>query len=291
MTGPGILDHRAAPRGGGTFGARPDRILLAALAAAVGLASQARAGETRCWIDKGGLVASARFGDIAGDFLIDLSAPDSQLQDTRAAMAGLEGASATRTLAIAGQTVPDFTMGIADLDARTRRFDTVINGVLGADLMRRFILGIDPAPCRLRLGHGRPHPLPGGVRLRLGDGGDGVPRVAAAITDGRRLRVDDLAIDTADWAGRLGDARPAASPPPGDAARPAPTARLRALELAGRLFEQVPVDTPATGTGATAPGPSGEAIGMAVWSRLRLRLDIQDGWLDVAPRTDAGGRR
>jgi hypothetical protein len=212
--------------------------------------------------------------------VIDLSAPASQLHITRAQMDGLDGPAATRTLTLAGQRVGGFTMAIADLDARTGRFDTVINGVIGVDLLRRFTVEISPSPCRLRLFRTRAPRLARRVRLPLSNLG-GAPLVSALVTDGTRVRTDVLAIDTAQWISRIDGARlsrPPPTPPAGPASHGealAPPIRLRALEVAGRLFEQVPAEI----AGQDAP----EAIGMAVWSSVRLRLNIQSGWLDIAP--------
>jgi hypothetical protein len=268
------LDHRVRrrPRTGEVGGVH----LILALAI-LACATSLRAGETRCWIDKGALVASAAFGDIAGDFLIDLAAPVSQLHDTRAGMAGLSGPSATGTLALAGARVPGFTLAIADLDDRTGRFDTVITGVLGADLWRRFTVEIDPAPpCRLRLSRRRGSRLPRSTRLSLAPGG-GPPLIPAILADGTHVRAETVAIGTAQWSSRIGGAT---------LSRPAPAARsgietpirLRAFEVAGRLFEQIPVET----TAPDAPRAT-SVIGLAVWSSWKLRLDIHSGWLDLAP--------
>jgi hypothetical protein len=235
------------------------------------LACGARGGETRCWIDKGALVAPAAFGDIAGDFLIDLSAPASALHVTRAREDGLEGEAATRDLTIAGRRLSGITLPIVDLDAHTARFDTTINGVIGADVLRRFVVEIDPSPCRLRLLRRGGARWAGSVRLPIREAG-GRPLVPARVTDGVRVRSGLFALATAEWttqvAGRL--ARPQA------AETPAPV-RLRAVEVAGRLFEQVPAAAPPLGS----DGAIG-AIGVAVWSQWRLRLDVRHGWLDLA---------
>src|SRR5271168_3220033 len=87
-----------------------------------GSATAASAGETRCWIDNGALVAPAAFGDIAGDFLIDLSAPRSELHGTRAQSDGVVTPTATGELVIAGQRLPAVTLEVADLDHRTASF-------------------------------------------------------------------------------------------------------------------------------------------------------------------------
>jgi hypothetical protein len=226
-------------------------------------------------------VAPAAFGDVAGDFLIDLSAPASVLHVTRAQEDGLEGEAATRDLAVAGQRLADVTLRIVDLDARTAKFDTTINGLIGADLLRRFIVEIDPSPCRLRLLPRRPgaapRPRQGGVRLAISDTG-GRPLAPALVTDGVRVRSGLFAIGTADWTTAIGAARLSR---PQSADLPAPV-RLRAVEVGGRLFEQVPALV-------RQPENAGkeDAIGMAVWSRWRLRLDIVGGWLDLAPAASA----
>ena len=243
-----------------------------AVLAWLALAREAPAGETRCWIDKGALVAPAAFGDIAGDFLIDLAAPASALHVTRAQAAGLEGETATRDLVIAGRRLAGVTLAIVDLDPRTARFDTTINGVIGADLLRRFVVEIDPSPCRLRLLRGKSAVWPGSVRLAVRDAG-GRPLAPARVADGHEVRAGEFALGTAEWAtlvaGRLSRPEPADAPAP---------VRLRAVEVAGRLFEQVPA-----GLQPQAGDEAQGSIGMAVWSHWRLRLDMKNGWLELAP--------
>lgn len=253
-------------------GRRPAAVLAALVALGVGW--PALAGGTRCWIDKGALVAPASFGDIAGDFLIDLSAPASALHVTRAELDGLEGGSATRDLVIAGRRIPALKMVIADLDSRTAAHDTVINGVLGADVLGRFTVEIDPWPCRLRLlPIGRRGPWAGGIRLPVAHGVGGRALAPAMISDGLNVRGGVFALGTADWPTTIVRARLSREPSPRAPAR----VRLRALEVGGRLFEQSPAAL-AQPRGDQAEG----AIGMSVWSRWRLRLDVADGWLDLA---------
>jgi hypothetical protein len=246
------------------------------------------AGETRCWIDNGALVAPAAFGDIAGDFLIDLAAPASELHNTRAESDGIaadgpEAASVTRDLSIAGEPVKGFSMTVADLDARTRAFDTTINGVIGADLLDQFTVEIRFSPCRLRLtrrASTADRPPVHGVRLPVRIV-DGRPLAAATLSDGVRVRPGWFAIGTADWASLVSGARlsrplPTATPT-APAAEPPPV-RLRAMEIGGRLFEQVPATVAPEGDDDTEG-----VIGMAVWSRWSLRLDARAGWLDLTP--------
>ncbi len=101
-----------------------DAIILTAI---VVMAGSARAGTTRCWIDQGAVVAAASFGDIAGDFIIDLGAPVSELHVTRANADGIESESAIRSLSVAGRRIADVRMTVADLDALPQT-DTSIAG-------------------------------------------------------------------------------------------------------------------------------------------------------------------
>jgi hypothetical protein len=235
------------------------------------IAPSASAGETACWFDNGAIVVPAAFGDIAGDFILDLSAARSSLHTAVAGSAGIEGDSARRTLILAGRRRPRFTMTIADLDANDRGFVTGISGIIGADAMKGLVVDIAAAPCRVRLAR-RPRPLSRAIRLRLRQIA-GVPAFRAAISDGLTSRSGWFAIDTGRVGARIADAKFSRTPPP-DALEP--PARLRALSLGGRLFEQVPA-------GLDPPAGLGGAIGEAVWSRYRLRIDVSNGWLDLAP--------
>jgi len=108
----------------------------------------------------------------------------------------------------------------------------------------------------------------------------GTPAVAAAISDGVESRQGWFAVDTASQGTRVAGAN-LSRPLPKDvdsAARPTPPARLRALSLGSQLFEQTPA-----GLMKDAPPGLDGAIGDAVWSRYRLRLDLRDGWLELAP--------
>src|SRR5471030_2121477 len=97
------------------------------------IAGSARSGETRCWFENGALVVPAAFGDIAGDFILDVSVPASQLHVTAAQSSGIAGGEARADLRLAGKRIDAFPMAVADLDRRTRAFTTNIAGVLGAD--------------------------------------------------------------------------------------------------------------------------------------------------------------
>ena len=235
-------------------------------------ASAACAGETRCWLDKGAVVVPAVFGDIAGDFLLDLARPVSAVHDTRANADGLSGAAATRTLRLAGEDLGPVTLPIVDLDSQTRDFDTTINGVLGADLFADRILTLDFRDGGCRLGLARRARLPRGARLDVQYVG-GVPAIRAVLSDGTKSREGLFSLGTAQAATIISRAHLARAD---SAAAPA---RLRALELAGRLFEQIPAQV--------GPGPGGlsGAIGSAILAHGRLTLDGRRGVLIL---TDKG---
>ena len=226
----------------------------------------ALAGEGRCWIDHGALVVAASFGEIAGDFILDASTPKSQLHLTRAQGDGIEATSARRPLKVAGEHFPAFDMDVVDLDDRTRIFDTTINGVIGADLLRRFVVDIDFSPCRIRLGHGAAKPAAGAMHMAVRDI-DGVPTIRASISDGLQSRAGDFAIDTSHATSQITGATLSRTSKPGSD----PSTRLRALVLGDHLFEQTPAEVSTTR----------DAIGTAVWSQGRLRVDLRDGWLEV----------
>ncbi len=236
-------------------------------------AGTARAGTTRCWLENGALVAPAAFGALAGDFVIDLSAPVSRLHVTAAEAAGIDAPSARRTLVIAGERNAGATLQLADLDARSAGFVTSIVGVLGADALAPFVIDVRPSPCVLTLSR-RPAALTGGVsRLRVRQIA-GAPAIAAAISDGVGARVGWFALDTGSWPVRVADARLTREPPPG----PQPPVRLRALSLRGRLYEQIdaaPMQRPSPGLAGT--------IGQAVLSGRHWRLDARRGWFELWP--------
>ena len=74
------------------------RVLVLAVSLAFAFTGAARAGETACWFENGAVVAPAVIGDMAGDYVIDLSAPRTLLHETRAQMTGVRSEEHTSEL-------------------------------------------------------------------------------------------------------------------------------------------------------------------------------------------------
>ena len=253
---------------------------LAAAAIILLMAGPASGGETACWFENGAVVVPAAFGNIAGDFILDASAPASQLHVTTAQTFGIEAPTVRATLRLAGERRAQFNMQVADLDARTRPFVTGIAGVIGADALAPFAIEIATSPCRVRLSRGTKSG-PAHIRLPLRVVG-GSLAVKAAISDGVTAREGWFAIDTGAARTLIADARLSRLPAEGTD----PPVRLRALSVGGMLFEQIPA-----GLMAEPPAGLSGSIGEAVWSRFRLRLDPRRGWLALQPAADLRNRR
>jgi hypothetical protein len=238
-------------------------VILCAVMATGGMA---KAGETRCWVDHGAVVAPAAFGDIAGDFIIDLSRPTSALHDTRANMNGITADEARGRLALAGERIPDIRMAVVDLDDQTRAFDTVINGVIGWDVLGRYAAELDlrAGRCRLKLSAAGRRVHRQGAVLPLTQPG-GAPAVPAAVADDVGAQQGLFLIDTGREAVRVAGAR--LSRPQRGKDKEAPI-QLRAVSVGGALAEQVP----AAVMDPAAPDVTG-ALGLSVWRGGVLRLD------------------
>ena len=259
------------------------RLELAALALVLGwLAGQAAiAGETPCWLDRGVLVAPAALGDIAGDFIIDLSAPKSALHLTVAEAVGFDAPVEVATLRFAGVAIPQASFEVVSLNARTWGFPTNIVGVIGADALAPFVVDIGLKPCRLTLWPGRAPPLAAAVVAPIVER-DGIPTIAAAVSD-RRIGLSGwFAIDTGSAGVRISDRVAAYSrAPAGDdwAWRLDPPARLAALSLPDGVVTNVPA---ALQPGAP-PGLLG-GLGTDIWSRYAtVRVDLPARRLELAP--------
>lgn len=259
------------------------RLVLAALTLGLGWLSGAAAlaGETRCWLDRGVLVVAAALGDLAGDFILDLSAPKSQLHLTAAEGAGIDVPVDTATLRLAGVSVARARFDVVSLNARSWGFPTNIVGVIGADALAPFVVDIDFRPCRLSLWRANAPPLAGALAIAIRPL-NGTPTLTATAFDGRTALSGPFAIDTGSAGVRISDAMAAYSrAPAGDdwAWRLDPPARLAALSLPGAVLANVPA---ALQPGAP-PGLMG-GLGTDVWSHYaKVRIDQRARRLELVP--------
>ncbi len=257
-----------------------------ALAAVLALAgSPALAGEAACWFEGGVVVAPAEVMGVAGDFVIDTATPHTQLAESQAQAAGFAETALTGGVRLAGLDLTGRTVAVADLDMRTGALPTPVAGVIGADVLRPYVLDVSFAPCRLRLSRAG-HAPPFGRHAALPIGWiAGRPFVQAAVSDSRLALSARFVPGTGvDRAIRLSDVLADA---PGASRRKelypygvlAP--RLRALSFAGDLAENL-----ASGLiGAEDPALAGQ-IGAPFLARYRLRFDFPAGRLYLAPAAD-----
>ena len=231
-----------------------------------------------CWFENGAVVVPASVAGVAGDFLIDPSAPITLLHDTRAQGAGFEATTLTARIRLAGQSLEAMPIQVVNLDARSAGFVTPIAGVIGADVLGRYVVDLDFSPCRIRFS------LPGqaprfaaafALPLTLTDGALTLP---AAVTDGSHVRVGRFALDlSAGAALRLADAGPERPVKIDLAARNSARGRIRALSFAGRLVEQ-----PSVSLASDLDPKLAGAIGNGIWSQYRLRIDLGRAKLSLA---------
>lgn len=240
------------------------------------LAGAARAGETACWFENGAIVAPAVLGTMAGDYVVDLSAPRTLLHETKAQMEGITTPELNLAVEIAGLKAPSVSVKVADLDARGAGFVTPIAGVIGMDVLAGHSVEIDFARCRLAID--RPWSVARQVVLPL-TVIDGLPTIVAAISDGPTARQGAFAIDTASTAmARLSTREAQATGKLDLGARHRAPARLRALSISGVLAENVPASL-----AEDLPEGVDGTLGTALWAGHRLRLAADARTLSVAP--------
>jgi hypothetical protein len=265
------------------------RLATAFASAAISIAAHpARAGGTQCWIDNGAVVVPAAFGDIAGDFIFDLSAPHTQLHLTTAQSNGLAAdpavpPEAQGVVTLAGERIP-VSISVADLDARQWGFPTSLDGIIGADVLAGYVVDLQFSPCRLTLQR-RAAPAEVVTRLPI-EIVAGVPTFAATVSDGVKTRSGQFVIDTGAAGVRIVAAHARFSRL---SARVDPTSRDRPpARLAGLSIGRVELhDLSAALQIDAAEGVLG-GVGTDVWSRYVLRLDLRRQVLELlisAPRS------
>lgn len=247
---------------------------VAALAAA-----PARAGEIACHFEAGVIVVPAEVAGIAGDYILDTGAARTVLHETLAQVAGIEGDSVAGDVLLADMRVSGQTLPIADLDVRTWNLPTVGAGVIGADVLRDFVVDVSFAPCRVRLSRRGEAPAFRGRSLDLG-WDQGRPTAQASVSDDTHEVTGAFVIATGSNAPiRLAD----------DLAQPAPDAGPE-LYPDGVWLARLPQVTFAGRTGRdVAAGlmkPDGDVVGILggqVLANFRLRFDFPASRLIVAP--------
>jgi hypothetical protein len=243
-------------------------LILSVLAASGG---PAMAGQTACWFENGAVVAPAAIGGLAGDYVIDLSAPQTLLHTDVAQGQGYAD-TVPLPVRLAGQRVDAAPVTVQSLDYRAVGFSTPILGVIGADVLDHYILTLDFQPCRLELAPlGTRFKVQGEARRVVMVGG--VPTIVAAASDGLTGLSGPFALDTA--SNGAVRARGAADGP-----RQKPAGTLRGLSLDGTLRQHLP----AVVAGDLPEGVVG-ALGVQVLSAYRLRLDPQALRLWLTPVT------
>ena len=254
---------------------RPTLALSALLALA---ATPALAGAAACWFENGVVVVGAEVMGVPGDYILDTATPHTLLAESQAQAAGFAETSLTGEVRLAGVASRGKAVAVAELDLRTGALPTPIAGVIGADVLRDYVLDLSFAPCRVALSPaGRAPRFRSQATLPMSWVADR-PVVTAAASDGPRTLSGPFAPATGgDTAVRLSDAlasAPGAAKPrelyPYGVLRP----RLRALSFAGALSENLPAGL----LKAEDPDLAGE-IGAPLLSRFRLRFDFPAGKL------------
>jgi len=236
----------------------------------------ARAGDAACWFEHGVVVAPAVVAGVAGDYILDTGAPATLLHETRAQTAGFAATALRGEVRLAGVSLPDRPVAVADLDARTWSFETPIAGVIGMDVLGGYVVDVRFAPCRVAIRSPREAgPFPALRRLALARTPGGLPVVQAGASDGPQARLGgfvaatgaDAAVRLSDGVAKVEGAAKAETLYPYGEARPG----LRALSFAGDLSQFVPAGL--TRADALPAGAIG-VIGSPILSRWSLRFDF-----------------
>jgi hypothetical protein len=253
--------------------------LLAALLGA--LAAPACAGEVECRFESGTLVVPASVAGIAGDYILDTGTAQSLLHETAAQAAGFAEPTVTGDVVLAGLTAAAAApLKVADLDIRTWNLPTPAAGVIGADVLKAWVVEVSYAPCRVRLWPAGQAPALRGRDLALG-WDLGRPTAAAAVSDDAHEVAGRFVIATGmnvpvrladDLAQAPGAAKPDELYPQG-----VWLARLPQVTFAGAVGRDL---------AAGLMKPDGEVVGILgaeVLAHFRLRFDFPAGRLTVVP--------
>jgi hypothetical protein len=253
--------------------------LLAGLLGALAGGS-ARAGVVACHFEAGTLVAPAVMAGIAGDYIVDTGTAQSVLHETRASSAEIAGDTMTGDITLAGVTAHAVALKVADLDVRTWNLPTPVVGVIGADVLKAWVVDMTYAPCRVRLSRPGQAPPFRGRDLDLA-WDEGRPTAVASAADDAHQVTGRFVIATGDNAPvRLAD----------DLAQAPGATRPQELYPEGVWLARLPRVSFAGASGrdmaAGLMKPSGEVVGVLgaeVLAHFRLRFDFPAGRLIVQP--------
>jgi hypothetical protein len=258
------------------------RLALALSACLALVGGPAHAGEAACWFENGVVVVTAQVMGVTGDFILDTATPHTQLAETQAQGAGFVETALTGEVRLAGLRIANRPVEVADLDLRTGALPTPITGVIGADVLRPYVLDVSFAPCRVTLspaGHAprfqarRSLPMAWVAERPVvkATASDGAKSLTANFTPGigadRAVRLSDV-VASAPGAGKLLEVYPYG------VLKPA----LAGLAFAGDVAE----DLPSGLMHAEDPKLAGQ-IGAPFLSRYRLRFDFPAGRLELTP--------
>lgn len=258
------------------------RLSLTSLSAALwaAAAAPAAAGEIACRFEAGVVVVPAEVAGIGGDYILDTGTAQSALHQTRAETEGIVGTDLSGEVRLAGQSVATLSLKVVDLDVRTWNLPTPVAGVIGADVLKTFVVDVRFAPCRVRVSTSAQAPRFAGRGLDLA-WDLGRPTTLAAASDDAHEVSGPFVIATGanapvrladDLAGTPGVTRPEELYPQG-----VWLARLPQVRFAGAVGRDV---------AAGLMKPEGEVVGVLgglVLAHFRLRFDFPAGRLVVAP--------
>lgn len=243
-------------------------------------AAPALAGELACRFEGGVVVVPAVVAGISGDFILDTGSSRTQLHETAARAEGVAGDALTGDVRLAAVRVAGLPIIVADLDVRTWNLPTAVVGVIGADVLRGFVVDVDFRPCRLRISPPGDAPAFAGRELDL-RWDQGRPIAEAAVSDDRHELTGRFVLATgANVPVRLAD----------DLAQTPGATRIQELYPEGVWLARLPQVRFAGGLGRdVAAGlmkPEGGVAGIlggSVLAHFRLRFDFPAGRLVAAP--------
>jgi len=243
-------------------------------------AAPAHGGEAPCRFEAGVITVPAVVAGIAGDYILDTGAPQTTLHATKAEGEGVAATELSGDVRLAGISVLRAPLKVADLDARTWNLPTPAAGVIGADVLKGFVVDVSYVPCRVRLSAPGRAPRFAGRALAL-SWDLGRPTAEAAVSDDAHRVSGRFVIATGsnvpvrladDLAQAPGALRPYELYPEG-----VWLARLPQVDFAGAVGRDV---------AAGLMKPEGDVVGViggSVLAHFRLRFDFPAGRLIAEP--------